>query len=159
MRPTLLLCALALAACDDDTMATTARDLAVPDLTMHVTSSCTTTCTPSCAPGLTCVSTYTFTFPFSATCLAACVSDADCGTRACVDFLGASPAGRYCIDQNEPTACDFQCDLVGRVSRCDGDNVATEYRGVVCGVQYHHCANGCVEADPDGGDLRQASCL
>lgn len=157
MRPMLLLCALALAACDDDTTAAAPPDLAAPDLA-HSVGICTGTCTPSCSGGTTCVSSSGST-PFSATCLVTCGSDADCGARDCVDIIGASPAGRYCIDTSEPLSCGIHCDLVDRVSRCDGDNVVTEYRsGVVCGMQYHHCANGCVEADPDGGNLRQASC-
>ncbi len=154
----LLVALLALAACDDDTTAVTApHDLAVADLAAPV---CATTCAPACTSPMTCVAQASSSFPFSATCLTPCQSDVDCdATRACVDITDAAPAGRYCITRDEPLACGAHCDLVPTTSLCDGANLGTSYAGVVCGVSYRHCANGCVESNPDGGSDRQARCL
>jgi hypothetical protein len=154
MRPTPLLCALALAACGDGTAATPAADLAVPaDLSCTSAPGC-----PTCASGATCVSPTGF-LPFDPFCAATCTSSADCASpRTCVEVSGASPPGRYCIGADLPHDCAPLCDLVPSLSRCDGDALLAPYRTIVCGVSYTHCANGCVEDGPDGGADRQARC-
>ncbi|HEX6834917.1 MAG TPA: hypothetical protein VF334_00015 [Polyangia bacterium] len=151
----LLLCALALAACDD--AGTSAppdlamRDLAVPDLAVACVSDC------PCMSGLVCVDSASYAEPFASTCLKPCQTDADCGARSCVAMFGDRV--RYCLASDEPHTCGVHCDPGARLSHCEGDTLVSTYVGLVCGEHYQACANGCVEDDPDGGDNRQARCL
>lgn len=154
MRPLLLLCALALAACDDDTTMTAAP----PDLAARAdldTLVCTSDC--PCASGLVCVNSSALPEPFFSTCLQPCQTDADCGGRACVAMFGQTP--RYCLAPDEPHTCGVHCDPGPRFTRCDGGNLVSTYVGLVCGDSYHACPNGCIEDNPDGGADRQGRCL
>jgi hypothetical protein len=162
MRFIFILCALCSSACDTSSSTpedfAVPGDLSVPDMTNMFT--CSNTCTPACASGTTCVSQGGGVTPFNATCLASCTSSADCaGGRQCVDIYGAQPSGRYCVNTMEPQECGTHCDLTPPVSLCSGSELGTTYQGVVCGIKYAHCANGCVEDAPDGGQNRNARCL
>jgi hypothetical protein len=159
MRSTLLFVAIALVGCGDDT---TSADLGAPDLAVGDLSqiSCATSC-GTCTTGTTCVTNSSGSVnSFSATCLASCQTDADCTPpRSCVAFDGSSPSGRYCLSATEPQQCGSHCDLVPATSACDGTTLVSYYRAIVCGLDYSHCANGCVEDAPDGGDDKHARCL
>jgi hypothetical protein len=160
MRLLLLVAAISFTACDSDgtpfpDFGVTTVDMAVPVF------SCAGNCSPACTAGSTCVGMGSSVNPFAATCLVPCTSDVDCpDQRACVAIGGGTtPDGRFCLDRMEPLACGTHCDFAERVSLCSGNELAgTFHNSVVCGVSYHHCANGCVEDAPDGGTERQARC-
>jgi hypothetical protein len=158
-RATLFMCALALAACDDDTGTTTPTpmDLAVPDL---AGSSCGASTCAACPSGTACVTMTSGPTPFGATCLASCQTSTDCtGGRDCVNFAGYPPAQRFCVNSMEPNPCGTTfCELTPPTHYCEGDDLVSNYQHVVCGLKYTHCANGCVEDAPDGGLDRQARC-
>ena len=155
-RAALLLCALTLVGCDDDTTPTSSTaDMATPDL---AGSTCPSTCGSTCPSGTTCVTMNGGPTPFGSTCLASCQTTSDCtGGRDCVNFQGLV---RYCITRMEPQACGTTfCELTPPTSYCSGSDLVTNYQSVVCGLKYTHCANGCTEGAPDGGLNHEAHCL
>ena len=149
MRPTLLLCALALAACDDSP-----QDVFENPSDMSI---CTTSCN-QCEPGRICVvgtgQGAPTPVPFPTTCLQPCRSSADCASRTCVDILGAEPAGSYCVGPYEPGACTVKCTMAPTLIACDGDVLVRPYIADVCGLERIYCPSVCSR---DGGSS-SASC-
>ncbi len=157
MRPTLLLCTLVLAGCDDGAPTTSPPpDLATPDLASPDLAACLSDC--PCASGLTCVTSTRSSWPFAPTCLQPCQTDADSAGRACVAMLDDESV-RYCLAPDEPHTCGLHCDPGPPRTRCIGGNLASNYVGLVCGDSFHYCPNGCVEDAPDAGYDPQGRCL
>lgn len=149
--------ALALAGCgSDDGPLPFLDEMGAHDLAVTV---CAASC-GTCATGTTCVTNYSASVnQFSATCLAGCTTDSDCpAAHSCVAFDGSAPSGRYCLSATDPLGCGIHCDFVQPTSACEGSTLVSVYHTIICGLRYTHCANGCVEDNPDAGVDRQAHC-
>ncbi|MGZ3408710.1 MAG: hypothetical protein ACXVDD_00940 [Polyangia bacterium] len=145
----LFVLALALAGCGSDEVSS-AADMSSGDLAVRV---CPTSCT-SCAAGQVCVTHGGGPVQFGASCLKPCTGGGpvECPHAFCVEIIGASPPGRYCVSTGAPDPCNSpQCNSTpAGDAHCEGDEIVSPFGLNVCGYEHTTCANGCSTTPVDG---------